>query len=64
MPFSQLGEHLRRASRETLRQRQQQIALRAESLHQQAGGDAGFAGDVGQRQLAGPRRDIARCAAI
>ena len=48
----QAGEHLRRAARVTARERQQQIALRAEALDQRPGGDAGLRGDRRQRQLA------------
>ena len=48
---AQPGKHWTRAPRETLRERHQQGALAAEALHQPARRDAGFLGDVGQREL-------------
>jgi hypothetical protein len=50
--LSQRGKHLAGARGEALGQLQQQVALRAEALHQRAGSDTGLSGDVGQRQLA------------
>ena len=48
------------AAGEALGQRHQQGAFAAEPLHQPARRDAGLTGDVGQRELVGPRRLMAR----
>ena len=63
MRFPQPGEDAAAAAGKAPGQGKQQGALAAEPLNETAGGDAGLGGDVGERELVGARRVIARCAA-